>query len=91
MPEERKCPCTAMTQAQRDLKEHNDRLHAGDTRFEVMQVQLNTIATDTKEIKADLKELKEKPGRRWEGITGKVTDWTVILLLAYVAYQLGLQ
>lgn len=91
MPDERKCPCAAMLQAQKELREHNERLFAADTRFEVMQVKLDTIAADTAEIKTDLKELKEKPGRRWEGVTAKIIDWAVVALLAYVALQVGLQ
>lgn len=91
MLEEKKCPCAAMLQAQNELKDHNEKLYAADTRFEVMQVKLDTIAADTSEIKTDLKELKEKPGRKWEGVTGKITDWAVIALLAYVAIQIGIQ
>lgn len=91
MGEEKSCPCAAVIQAQKEIKDHTDQLYAGDTRFEVMKVQLSAIATDTQEIKADLKALKEEPGRKWKGITSKVVDWAVILLLAYVAMQIGLK
>lgn len=90
MGEDKKCPCDAMTQAQKEIKGHTERLSDGDTKFAVMELQLATIVNDTKEIKADLRELKEKPGRKWEGITEKITNWAAILLLAYVATQIGL-
>ena len=36
------------------------------------------------QIQADLKELKEKPGKRWESIVGAVLQWAVLAILAAV-------
>lgn len=91
MGDEKKCPCDALLRAKNDIKDHDNRLHAGDTQFKVMEHQLKTIGNDIQEIKTDLRELKEKPARKWEGTVGKVTDWAILLMLAYMATQIGLQ
>ena len=35
-------------------------------------------------IQADLKELKEKPGKRWESVVQTVLQWVVVAILAAV-------
>lgn len=48
------------------------------------------IKTDVREIKADVKDMKERPGNRWESIVEK-TIWLVIGgLLAFLLKQLGI-
>lgn len=91
MPEERKCPCDAVIEMRAKLEEHEKRLADGNTNFALIQQTLARIESDMTEIKGDIKNIKEKPGRKWEGITSKVTEWAFILLLGYVALQLGLQ
>ena len=47
------------------------------------------IKTDITEIKTDLKDIKEKPGKRWEEIVDKVI-WAVIAAIgAFVLGYLG--
>lgn len=47
------------------------------------------IKTDVTEIKSDVKEMKEKPGKRWEEIVDKVI-WAVIAAIgAFVLGYLG--
>ena len=91
MGEEKKCPCDTVIEMKAKLEEHEKRLADGNTNFALIQQTLARIENDMTEIKNDIKNIKEKPAKRWEGITGKITDWAVLLLLAYMATQIGLQ
>jgi hypothetical protein len=84
MGEEKKCPCDMVLA-------HEKRLYQGDTNFEVMEVKLGNIEKGITEIKGDLKTIKDKPGKKWENATTKISDWAMILILAYVAMNIGLQ
>jgi len=91
MVEEKKCPCDTVLEMRAKLEQHEARLADGNVNFALIQQTLTRIEKEMAEIKSDLKDLKEKPARKWEGITGKITDWAAILLLAYVATRIGLQ
>lgn len=91
MGDEKKCPCEALIKAQGDITDHEKRLYQGDTKFEVLDVKLNNIEKGINEIKGDVRTIKDKPGKKWENITEKITSWLMILILAYVATNLGLQ
>lgn len=49
------------------------------------------VESDVKEIKDDVKELKGKPGKLWEGIVEKAIFTVVGGIIAYVLIRLGLQ
>lgn len=91
MGEEKKCPCDLVIEMKSKLDEHEKRLYDGTTNFALIQQTLTNIEKEMAEIKNDIKDLKEKPARRWEGIVSNIMNWAVILLLAYVATQIGLQ
>lgn len=48
-----------------------------DERYSAIQATLVSI-------QADLKELKEKPGKRWESVVQTVLQWVVVAILAAV-------
>jgi predicted nucleic acid-binding Zn-ribbon protein len=48
------------------------------------------VEKDVKEIKDDVKEMKEKPGKRWESIVEKVIFTIVGGIVTYVLVELGL-
>ena len=48
------------------------------------------IKNDVKEIKADVKSLTAKPGKRWEGIVDKIIYVTVGALVAWALSHFGL-
>ena len=56
------------------------------TAVEVLATKQQTVESDVKEIKVDVKAMTEKPGKRWENIVDKVI-WAV--LAAFVAFVLG--
>ena len=49
------------------------------------------VESDVKEIKDDVKELKGKPGKLWEGILEKAIFTIVGGIITYVLISLGLQ
>ena len=50
----------------------------------VADERYGAIQATLAQIQADLKELKEKPGKRWESIVGAVLQWAVLAILAAV-------
>lgn len=48
------------------------------------------IKNDVKEIKADVKSLTAKPGKRWEGIVDKIIYVVVGALVAWALSHFGL-
>ena len=44
---------------------------------------------DMKEIKADVKAMAAKPGKRWDSIVEKALLTAVAILVTYVMYRLG--
>ena len=42
------------------------------------------------EIKTDIRQIKEKPGKRWDAIVDKVLLAVITGLVAYIMYKLGL-
>ena len=40
------------------------------------------VLNDLKEIKADVKELKEKPGKRWDNAVTSILQWLIVGALA---------
>jgi hypothetical protein len=92
MPEDvKKCPCEAMIQVQKDIRAHDGRLATGDTNFKVMDLRLQTISDDTKEIKQDVKGITLKPAKRWDGFVDKVMNVVIVIILGYIATHMGLQ
>jgi seryl-tRNA synthetase len=48
------------------------------------------IQTDVKEIKADVKLLTEKPGKRWDGVVDKLLLVLVTAVAAYFLAKFGM-
>ncbi len=74
-------------------KEIYQKLDASHTSAAVIEEQLNQIKEDTEEIKASLQaernavqELRDKPGKRWDGIVDKAI-WA--FCAAVIAFLLG--
>lgn len=54
--------------------------------FKVLADREERVENDVKEIKGDVKSLKEKPGKRWDAVVDKII-WA--FLAAIIAYMLG--
>ena len=52
----------------------------------VLAVREENVESDVREIKSDVKSIKDKPGKRWDAIVDKVI-WAI--LAAVIAFLLG--
>ena len=55
----------------------------------VLAIRQETVESDVKEIKKDVKELTGKPGKRWDAIVEKVLLTVVGAILLYILARLG--
>jgi hypothetical protein len=72
------------------LEGENGVLHQLATSVAVMAEQLKTMNTSVSTLTTEVEELKEKPGKRWDGIVEKVIWFFLAALLGFVVSQLGL-
>ena len=84
------CPNEDRIKALEVDSERNQKTHKEFfARFEDMKVEAKGIQKDFQniltvlnEVKTDVKELKDKPGKRWESLVNIVLQWAVLGLLA---------
>lgn len=50
----------------------------------VIDERYSQIQTTLVQIQADLKDLKDKPGKRWENLVSAALQWLVLAMLAAV-------
>lgn len=74
----------------RQVAENTERLHRGDTTQALLDQRLGQIDDKLADLAAGVRQLQEKPARRWESISGTVVSWVVTVLLAYIAVKIGL-
>lgn len=58
--------------------------------LQAMQRDLEHLSKDVTETKSDVKELKDKPGKRWEGVVEKVIYAVVGAVVAFILAKGGL-
>lgn len=56
--------------------------------MEVLATRQETVETDVKEIKSDVKALTEKPAKRWDGIVDKLIWLMVSGAVGYLVRRL---
>ena len=56
-----------------------------------LAIREQNVENDVKEIKTDVKEIKDKPGKRWEGIVDKALYALVGGIVAYILVQFGIK
>lgn len=91
MNEEKCCPCDAVKELQAKYEIVQEKLSQGSTHFERLDLQFAHIEEGIANIQADLKDLKEKPMRRYDAILGQVINVVLAILLTYIATRVGLQ
>lgn len=73
-----------------EMEERQGSLEALATSVATLATREERVENDVKEIKADVKSLAAKPGKRWEGIVDKAL-WAVIgAALVYILSNVGL-
>lgn len=55
----------------------------------VLAIRQETVESDVKEIKKEVKEINAKPGKRWDSIVDKVLLTAVSAILLYIMAKLG--
>lgn len=58
--------------------------------LQAMKRDLEYLATTVNETKSDVKELKDKPAKRWEDLVGKIIWGVVGAFVAYALTHIGL-
>ena len=48
------------------------------------------VESDVSEIKTDVKEMKDKPGKRWDGLVDKIILTIAAAVIGFVLAKLGL-
>lgn len=82
--------CKSNTHRIEDLEADNKALHQLTTSVEVLATKQDTIESNVREIKADVKSLKALPAGRWEAVIKAVTTAIVAGLVGYVLALAGL-
>lgn len=88
-------------QANQDLSERNmariKKLEKGQEEFRDlvtavngMVVEQKNIRDDLTEMKTDVKQIKEKPGKRWDAAAEKVLTLIIAAVVAWMLSQIGL-
>ena len=72
------------------VEEQQESLNKLISSVEVLATRQETVESDVKEIKADVKGLTEKPGRRWEAMADKAIWAVLAALLGFLLAQAGL-
>jgi hypothetical protein len=69
-----------------DVENRQDNLDTLVATVAVLAEKESNVENDVKEIKSDVKSIKDKPGKRWDDIVDKAI-WAV--LAALIAFLLG--
>ncbi len=100
MPENcaEQCPLVPRVEALEEESRENKKAHKGiyekleasHTSVAVIEERLGKIKEDTEEIKATVQVMKDKPGKRWDGIVDKAL-WLVIgAVITFLLAKAGL-
>ena len=88
-------------QANKDLSERNqariEKLEKGQEEFRDlvaavngMVVEQKNIRNDLTEMKSDVKQIKEKPAKRWDTMAEKVLTLIIAAVVAFMLSKIGL-
>lgn len=89
-----------LTEVEQRSKSNTKRLDEMEKRQDDLEVLTSSVATlaakqecmesDVKEIKADVKSLAAKPGKRWEAVVDKVVLSVAAAVVAFLLGRIGL-
>jgi hypothetical protein len=71
--------------AEKNSQDHGQiyaRIEATEKGQGIIQADLRNIQTLCNEIKADVKDLKERPAKRWDGLANAIIQWAALAALA---------
>ena len=73
-----------------EMEKRQDNLDELVSTVKVLAFREENVENDVKEIKADVKALASKPGKRWESLVEKVLFLVVSGFVGFVLAKLGL-
>lgn len=72
------------------LEGENEVLHQLATSVAVMAEQMKNINLNVSTLTGEVEELKEKPGKRWDGLVGNII-WAVVgAFVVFILSKIGL-
>ena len=72
-----------------EMEKRQDNLDDLVTTVKVLADREERVEDDVKEIKGDVKSLKDKPAKRWEAVVSQIITALVALLVGYLASGIG--
>ena len=73
-----------------DIEKRQDNLDDLVSTVKVLAVREETVENDVKEIKADVKELTNKPAKKWDDLVSKIIMTVVAAIVGFVLAKIGL-
>jgi hypothetical protein len=73
-----------------EIERRQDNLDDLVSTVKVLAVREENVENDVKEIKSDVKSLKDKPGQRWDSIVDKVIWAVLAAVIAFILGRIGL-
>lgn len=73
-----------------DMEKRQDNLDNIVYTVKIIADREERVESDVKEIKGDIRELKDKPTKRWETVITQIIVGVVALILGFIAGQLGI-
>lgn len=73
-----------------EVEKRQDNLDELVSTVKVLAVREENVESDVKEIKSDVKSLKELPGKRWNAVVEKALLVLVGMVVTYLLTKLGL-
>lgn len=73
-----------------DIEKRQDNLDELVSTVKVLAVREENVESDVKEIKSDVKSLKELPGKRWNAVVEKVLLVAIGMIVTFLLTKLGL-
>lgn len=73
-----------------EVEKRQDNLDKLATSVSLLAEREERVETDVKEIKADVKTLAEKPGKRYDALVEKVAWAVIAAVIAFILGRIGL-
>ena len=73
-----------------EVEKRQDNLDKLVATVEVLAVKESNVETVVNEIKTDVKDLKSKPGKRWDGLVDKIIMTVAAAVIGFILAKLGL-
>ena len=73
-----------------ELEKRQDNLDELVSTVKVLAIREENVENDVKEIKSDVKELNEKPAKKWDGLVDKIILTIAAALVGFLLSKIGM-